>query len=52
MQYAIGDKVEYQYGGYVLIGTVTECESHGYMVSGLKRRPIFIHQHCILGKFG
>ena len=34
MSYAVGDKVEYQCGGYVLIGTVTESVCRGYMVGG------------------
>jgi hypothetical protein len=51
MTYAAGEKVEYRCGGYILIGTVTESMSRGYMISGLTSRTMFIHQDDILGVF-
>lgn len=56
--YEVGDKVEYKYGGYILFGTVTEVRrsgynmvSGGYMISGLKKHPIFIREDNVIGRF-
>jgi hypothetical protein len=51
VRYAAGETVQYEYGGYILVGTVTEERSRGYMIVGLKSRPIFIHDNHILGRW-
>jgi hypothetical protein len=51
MTYEAGEKVEYQFGGYILLGTVTERCGRGYMVCGLTTEPIFIREDNILGRW-
>lgn len=55
MRYKVGDKVEYQYGGYITVGTVVEVIQCGaytnYAISGLKRQPVSVPDKNILGRF-